>query len=223
MRKESKKTSVHLIMHGNICTLVAVEVEKLLLHSIVRAHHGPHHTMMATASSRRRWQLLQLVWSPILLSFLLLSVTTIPIHGYLSSRSITTTAFRQLNRRSPRLSMSSESSSKYKKVFVAGGSRGVGHAIVEKLSESGILVVALVRSEDSKIELEKIEGVTAVLGDAFDKKAIEEAMDGCDAAITTLGGTTDDRRVDYVGNNNVIESAGILGVQRIILVTSIGW
>ena len=48
-------------------------------------------------------------------------------------------------------------------------------------------------------------------------------MDGCDAAITTLGGMTGDRRVDYVGNNNVIESAGILGVQRIILVTSIGW
>jgi len=177
---------------------------------------------MATVFSSRRWQLLQLVWSPILLSFLLLSVTTIPIHGYLSSRSITTTAFRQLNRRSPRLSMSSEPASKYKKVFVAGGSRGVGHAVVEKLSESGILVVALVRSEDSKTELDKIPGVSAVLGDAFDKKAIEEAMDGCDAAITTLGGTTDDRRVDYVGNNNVIESAGILGVQRIILVTSIG-
>jgi nucleoside-diphosphate-sugar epimerase len=47
-------------------------------------------------------------------------------------------------------------------------------------------------------------------------------MDGCDAAITTLGGTTKDRRVDYEGNNNVIESAGILGVPRIILVSSIG-
>jgi len=47
-------------------------------------------------------------------------------------------------------------------------------------------------------------------------------MWGCDAAITTLGGSTDDRRVDYEGNNNVIESAGILGVTRVILVTSIG-
>lgn len=28
--------------------------------------------------------------------------------------------------------------------------------------------------------------------------------------------------MDYVGNNNVIEAAGILGVTRVILVTSIG-
>ena len=49
-------------------------------------------------------------------------------------------------------------------------------------------------------------------------------MDGCDAVITTLGGSTgdDDKRVDYEGNSNVIEAAGILGVTRLILVTSIG-
>jgi uncharacterized protein YbjT (DUF2867 family) len=114
------------------------------------------------------------------------------------------------------------SSSSYKKVFVAGGTRGVGRAIVEQLASRGTPVVALVRREESRSELESIDGVTAVVGDAFDQKAVENAMDGCDAAVTTLGGTTDDRRVDYEGNNNVIESAGILGVQRIILVTSIG-
>lgn len=114
-------------------------------------------------------------------------------------------------------------SSSFQKVFVAGGTKGVGRAIVEQLSAKGIPVVALVRREESKTELEGISSdVTAVVGDAFDQKSVENAMDGCDAAITTLGGTTDDRRVDYEGNNNVIESAGILGVQRIILVTSIG-
>ena len=44
----------------------------------------------------------------------------------------------------------------------------------------------------------------------------------CVAAITTLGGRPDEKtgqRVDYVGNSNVIEQAGILGVERIILVT----
>ena len=35
-------------------------------------------------------------------------------------------------------------------------------------------------------------------------------------------GSTEDRRVDYEGNSNVIESAGILGITRIILVTSVG-
>jgi nucleoside-diphosphate-sugar epimerase len=113
------------------------------------------------------------------------------------------------------------------KVFVAGGSKGVGRCIVEKLVANGKQVVALVRRADVCAELNQMAGVTAILGDAFIIKDVENAMDGCDAAITTLGGTTqdangNDQRIDYVGNNHVIESAGILGVTRVILVTSIG-
>lgn len=46
-------------------------------------------------------------------------------------------------------------------------------------------------------------------------------MTGCVAAITTLGGKAAEgqQRIDYIGNSNVIEQAGILGVERIILVT----
>jgi nucleoside-diphosphate-sugar epimerase len=112
----------------------------------------------------------------------------------------------------------------FQKVFVAGASRGVGHAIVQRLSNDGIEVIALVRSKDASEELSKFNGVTAVMGDAFDYKTVENAMDGCDAAITTLGGAPEDdgKRIDYDGNSNVIEAAGILGVSRVILVTSIG-
>lgn len=46
----------------------------------------------------------------------------------------------------------------YKKVFVAGGSKGVGRAIIDKLVEQGSEVVALVRREDAKSELESIAG-----------------------------------------------------------------
>ncbi len=111
----------------------------------------------------------------------------------------------------------------YKKVFVAGGSKGVGRSIVDILTSQGKEVVCVVRSDDSVSELSGISGVTAVKGDAFDYKTIEDNMWGCDAVVTTLGGATDDgRRVDYEGNNNVIEAAGILGVTRVVLVTSIG-
>lgn len=112
----------------------------------------------------------------------------------------------------------------YPKVFVAGGSRGVGRAIISKLVTSGSQVVALVRSDESVTELNALEGVTAVQGDAFDYKSVENAMYGCQAAISTLGGSTQDdgNRVDYNGNSNVIEAAGILGVTRLLLVTSIG-
>jgi len=114
----------------------------------------------------------------------------------------------------------------YKKVFVAGGSKGVGRIVIEKLLAADSEVVALVRSDDAVQELSSLPGVTAVQGDAFDYKTVEGAMDGCDAAITTLGGghgaPEDGKWVDYTGNNNVIEAAGILGVTRIVLVTSIG-
>ena len=115
---------------------------------------------------------------------------------------------------------------KYKKVFVAGGTRGVGRAVIENLIKSGSEVVALVRGDDAAAELSALDCVTVARGDAFDYKSVEGAMDGCDAAITTLGQGTDavqdGKRVDYVGNNNVIEAAGILGVTRVVLVTSIG-
>jgi uncharacterized protein YbjT (DUF2867 family) len=122
-------------------------------------------------------------------------------------------------------SSSALAASKYKQVFVAGGSRGVGRAVIDKCLANGSKVKALVRDPAVAADLNKLEGVTAIVGDAFDQKTVENAMDGCDAAITTLGGSTSDdesQRIDYVGNNNVIESAGILGVTRIILVTSIG-
>jgi uncharacterized protein YbjT (DUF2867 family) len=111
----------------------------------------------------------------------------------------------------------------YKKVFVAGGTRGVGRHIIEKLIAQGSKVVALARSEEAVAELNAMEGVTAIQGDAFEQKTVENAMDGCDAAITTLGGNTvDGRKIDYEGNANVVESAGILGIPRVIMVTSIG-
>lgn len=46
----------------------------------------------------------------------------------------------------------------YDKVFVAGGSKGVGRAVIDKLVEQGSEVVALVRREDAKAELEAIKG-----------------------------------------------------------------
>jgi len=122
----------------------------------------------------------------------------------------------------------------YDKVFVAGGSRGVGRAVIDRLitTQTAKHVVALIRSEEGASTLLSSptiprEKLTIIRGDAFDYKTVENAMDGCDAAITTLGGTTalpdgSNKRIDYEGNNNVIEAAGILGCTRLILVTSIG-
>ncbi len=133
----------------------------------------------------------------------------------------TTTTTNRPPRRSSSLHMvQGQGGDSYKKVFVAGGSKGVGRLVVDKLLAAGSDVVALARSEDAVAELSALGAgrVTAIRGDAMDYKTVEGAMDGCDAAITTLGGGQDDRSegkwVDYAGNNNVIEAAGILGVTR---------
>lgn len=108
-------------------------------------------------------------------------------------------------------------------VFVAGGSSGVGFEIVSQLSALGTPVRALVRRPESKELLESLPGVVATIGDALDEAAVQSTMTGCVAAITTLGGKdSSGKRSDYLGNSNVIEQAGILGVERIVLVTSIG-
>ncbi|KAL7569018.1 hypothetical protein ACA910_021302 [Epithemia clementina (nom. ined.)] len=120
----------------------------------------------------------------------------------------------------------------YKKIFVAGGSKGVGRQIVHQIlgKNDGTAVVALVRDPEVAADLNSLSTetapITAIVGNAMDQKTVENAMDGCDAAISTLGGGTSandqGQRVDYTGNSNVIESAGILGVTRIVLVTTIG-
>jgi len=110
----------------------------------------------------------------------------------------------------------------WNKVCVLGGSKGVGREIVELLSARNVEVIALVRREESKTELEAIKGVRCVLGNAMEAADVIGVLDGCDACVSTLGGESDGVRVDYKGNMNAIENAGILGVTRMVLVTSVG-
>ena len=90
---------------------------------------------------------------------------------------------------------------------MAGGSKGVGRETVSSLIDAGKSVVAMVRTEEAKKDLERL-GATAIIGDAFTYKDVEDSMWGCDAAVTTLGGVTEGKRVDYDGNRNVVEAAG---------------
>ncbi|MFB2897253.1 SDR family oxidoreductase [Aerosakkonemataceae cyanobacterium BLCC-F50] len=109
-------------------------------------------------------------------------------------------------------------------IFLAGASRGVGREIAINLTEQNQKVKALLRSEATRPELEAM-GVKIVMGDALDKTAMEQAMqsDTIQAVISTIGGLPKDgERADYLGNKNLIDAAVKAGVQKFILVTSIG-
>lgn len=110
-------------------------------------------------------------------------------------------------------------------IFLAGASRGVGREIAKCLIEQNQKVKALLRSEDSRPELEAM-GIKVVMGDALDAAAVEQAMLGDEpihAVISTIGGLPKDgERADFLGNKNLIDAAVKAGVQKFILVSSIG-
>ena len=109
-------------------------------------------------------------------------------------------------------------------IFLAGASRGVGREIAKYLVEQNQKVKALLRSEVSRPELEAM-GITVVIGDALDATAVEQAMLGepIHAVISTIGGLPKEGdRADYLGNKNLIDAAVKAGVQKFILVSSIG-
>jgi nucleoside-diphosphate-sugar epimerase len=110
-------------------------------------------------------------------------------------------------------------------IFLAGASRGVGQLIALRLTEQQRKVKALLRTETTRADLEAM-GVRVALGDALNVAEVERAMLGEEpiyAVISTIGGLPKEgERADYLGNKNLIDAAVKAGVQKFILVTSIG-
>jgi uncharacterized protein YbjT (DUF2867 family) len=107
-----------------------------------------------------------------------------------------------------------------RRVFLAGASRGVGREIARLLKQQGFEVIALVRTDAIAAELQAM-GIETTIGDALNPDSIQ--MGKVDAVISTIGGLPQDEiRPDYEGNQNLIDIAVKQGVQKFILVTSIG-
>ncbi|MBD2459644.1 SDR family oxidoreductase [Oscillatoria sp. FACHB-1407] len=109
-------------------------------------------------------------------------------------------------------------------IFLAGASRGVGHEIARLLTQKPVKVKALLRSPDAQSTLEAM-GISVVFGDAMNRAEVDQAMQAEPiwAVVSTIGGLPKDgQRSDYLGNKNLIDAAVQAGVQRFILVSSIG-
>lgn len=110
-------------------------------------------------------------------------------------------------------------------VFLAGASRGVGREVAKCLMEQQMKVKALLRTPDARGELEGM-GIEVVMGDALNFEDVERALLGDEAlyaVISTIGGLPNEgERADYLGNKNLIDVAVKAGVQKFILISSIG-
>ncbi len=110
-------------------------------------------------------------------------------------------------------------------VLVFGGTSGIGLETVRQLRENGEAVTVLVRETSDLSGLNTIGGVSTTVGDAMDAESITRAYASgeFESAISTLGGSMESGfAVDSVGNINAIDGAKAAGVDRFILVTSIG-
>ncbi|MBN3944181.1 MAG: SDR family oxidoreductase [Nostoc sp.] len=110
-------------------------------------------------------------------------------------------------------------------IFLAGASRGVGREIAQYLRAQQLKVKALLRTAAVATELEAM-GIEVVLGDALNVGDVERAIQTdqpIHTVISTIGGLPSDvERPDYPGNRNLIDAAVKAGVQKFILVSSIG-
>ncbi|MDZ7959275.1 MAG: SDR family oxidoreductase [Aulosira sp. DedQUE10] len=110
-------------------------------------------------------------------------------------------------------------------IFLAGASRGVGREIANYLAAQQLKVKALLRTEAATAELEGL-GIQVVYGDALNLGDVERAIltdEPIHTIISTLGGLPNEtNRPDYPGNKNLIDAALKAGVQKFILISSIG-
>jgi len=115
------------------------------------------------------------------------------------------------------------------KALVAGATGRTGKEIVRRLVEEGVPVTALVRDR-AKAERALPVGsglVTVVEGDVYQYASLGRAFEGVNTVFCATG-ATDPRnvlgpyQVDYEGTRNLVARARLGGVQRFVLVTSIG-
>jgi putative NADH-flavin reductase len=107
------------------------------------------------------------------------------------------------------------------KIVVFGASRGVGLEVVKQALEAGHLVTAFVRSPE-KFTVNHTN-LTVFKGDSMDAEAVEKAIAGQDAAISTLGPTRPPvRHMMEISASNIVDGMKKHGVSRLVSTTGAG-
>jgi uncharacterized protein YbjT (DUF2867 family) len=110
-------------------------------------------------------------------------------------------------------------------VLIFGGTRGVGLETARSFVASGETVTVMVRSTSDLTALNEIDGVSTVVGDAMNTDDIAAAFASGEfnAVVSTLSGNPlVGFAVDSTGNINAADGAKAAGVERFVLVSSIG-
>ncbi len=107
------------------------------------------------------------------------------------------------------------------KVLVLGATGKTGSLVVERALAKGHEVTVLVR-DGSK--LERQANVHVVVGDATRSGDVRRALEGNDAVIDTIGGSTPykDTTLERTAAQNVIEAMQAQGARRLVVISMMG-
>lgn len=107
--------------------------------------------------------------------------------------------------------------------LIFGASRGTGLELAKLLTARGDSVTAFVRPTSDRSGLEPL-GVKFIVGDALNPDEVSAAFKDANyrAVVTTLGCFRCEVPPDYLGNKNVFDAAKTAGVDRIMMISSVG-
>ena len=110
-----------------------------------------------------------------------------------------------------------------KSFLIFGATRNTGLLVAQILEARGDNVTAFVRPTSNREELEKLE-VEYAIGDALELDTVRAAMAAgeYDAVLSTIGCLSCDPSPDYLGNANIFRAAVEAGIERVVLVTTLG-
>jgi hypothetical protein len=108
------------------------------------------------------------------------------------------------------------------KVIVFGATGMVGKQLVKQALFNGYAVKAFGRNVFTEFDTEE-EGLELVKGALFDEKEVYEAIKGCDAVLSALGGSIDGSdKTRTLGMKNIITQMKKAAVRKIVAVGGFG-
>lgn len=113
------------------------------------------------------------------------------------------------------------------RIAIVGGHGQVAQHLLTALRTTEHTPVALVRTEDYRVELEALGAEVRLLDiEKQDAAGFAEAFDGCQAVVFAAGGGADGnierkRSVDLEGSLKSIEGARLAGIERFVQISAI--
>ena len=116
-----------------------------------------------------------------------------------------------------------------KKVLVAGATGRAGRCIVNELLKLGYLVRALIVPPFDPPEPPGLrsQGVELAAGDLTSVASLEKALEGTNFLISAIGSKkpfskSENDKIDNMGNQNLARAAKAKGLEKIVIISSVG-